>query len=246
MNTSSGWKRYGPSALPLLPTCPANRDELTRFAERIGYVRASNYGPDWAIEASLDPDTPVYSQQGLRVHTDLPYREVPPGVQFNLCVVADATGGESIVTDGFAIAEELRRDHPAAFELLTTVDVPVGWFHDSYDLRWSSPPIELDSDDNLHMIRYAPGLTGPISADPGTSRETYRAFQLMTTLAADRRLEISLRLEPGDLLAMHNHRVLHGRRPFDLSAGRRSLLGCYLGVDDLHSTMRSIRRRLRA
>ena len=47
-----------------------------------------------------------------------------------------------------------------------------------------------------------------------------------------------------ELLAMHNHRVLHGRRAFDLSTGRRSLLGCYLDVDDLRSAMRTCRRRL--
>jgi gamma-butyrobetaine dioxygenase len=222
---------------------PANREELTAFAERIGYVRASNYGRDWEIVAIPDPDNPVYGEQGLRVHTDLPYRVPPPGVQFNLSALADARGGESTIADGFAVADEVRREHPEMFEVLSTVDVPIGWFGDGQDLRLSAPPIQLDSAGDPQLIRFAPGLVGQVSADPDTTREAYRAYRLFSEITAEPRFEVALRLEPGDLIAMHNHRVLHGRRSFDLSTGGRRLLGCYLDVDDLLSTMRVLRRR---
>ncbi len=224
---------------------PANRKALTTFAERIGYVRASNYGRDWEIVAIPDPDNPVYGEQGLRVHTDLPYRVPPPGVQFNLSALADARGGESTLADGFTLANEVRREHPDMFEVLTTVDIPIGWFGDGQDLRLSVPPIQLDAAGDPQLIRFAPGLVGQVSADPDTTREAYRAYRLFSELAAESRFEVALRLEPGDLIAMHNHRVLHGRRSFDLSTGGRRLLGCYLDVDDLHSTMRVLRRRYR-
>jgi gamma-butyrobetaine dioxygenase len=223
---------------------PTTRDALNTFASRIGHIRASNYGVEWEIVASADPQDPVHSTAGLRVHTDLPYRQVPPGVQLNLCAVADATGGESTMVDGFAVAKELEDRYPRAFAALTQVPVPNGYRTDDHDLRWSAPPLTLDHDGNPLLLRFAPDLVGQVRADPTTTREAHRAYGLFGELTADARFEVSFRLKPGELLAMHNHRVLHGRKPFDLSSGGRQLLGCYLDVDDLHSTMRVLRHRI--
>ena len=45
---------------------------------------------------------------------------------------------------------------------------------------------------------------------------------------------------PGDMVCLHNYRVLHGRTGFTLSPGSptRHLEGCYLDWDDVHSRRR--------
>lgn len=212
---------------------PANRAELTSFANRIGAVQPSNYGPDWEIEASANPTTRVYSQDGLAVHTDIPYRPTPPGVQFNLSEIADATGGKATVADGIAVANELRRVDPEAFRLLTTVDFELTWLDAEHDLKHRAPTITVDHAGDYEMFRYAPGLVAPICADPATTQAAHRAYQQFTELAAESRFQIAIQLQPGDLLAMNNHRVLHGRQAFDLRTGRRRLIGCYLDLNDL-------------
>mgnify|MGYP001826245750 CR=1 FL=1 len=222
---------------------PATRDELRSFAGRIGPIRASNYGPDWAIEASPDPFSPVDSTQGLRVHVDLPYRELPPGIQFNLAARTDATGGESTVTDGFAVVAALREQDPDAFAALTTARYSTHWRSPTHDLTWSGPVVELDADGEPRLIRHAPGLAGDVAGDPDTTRRAYRALNLFTEMTNDPRFRATVALREGDLLAMHNHRVLHGRRSVDLSTGGRTLLGCYLDVDDLLSTIRVLAGR---
>lgn len=44
-------------------------------------------------------------------------------MQFLHCIEQAAEGGESEVVDGFHMAEQLRRDEPEAFALLTTLPV---------------------------------------------------------------------------------------------------------------------------
>jgi len=52
---------------------------LLATADLIGHVLPSNYGQTWQIEATVTPSSNVNSEVGLRVHTDLPYRQTPPG-----------------------------------------------------------------------------------------------------------------------------------------------------------------------
>lgn len=226
----------------LVHDMPATREELRRFAGRIGPIRASNYGPDWEIEASPDPFSPVDSEQGLRVHVDLPYRQLPPGIQLNLAARTKATGGAATLTDGFAVLDALRQDDEEAYTALTRAAYSTHWRSPHHDLTWSGPLVELDAHGAPRLIRHAPGLAGEVSGDPATTRAAYRAANAFTELAEDPRFRITVPLRDGDLVAMQNHRVLHGRTAFDLSTGGRTLLGCYLDVDDLHSTIRVLQR----
>ena len=52
------------------------------------------------------------------------------------------------------------------------------------------------------------------------------------------RVELTLKLAPGDALLLDNHRVMHGRHAF---RGYRNMLGCYLGSDDWRSRLRVLR-----
>jgi gamma-butyrobetaine dioxygenase len=52
-----------------------------------------------------------------------------------------------------------------------------------------------------------------------------------------------MKLQPGELIAYDNNRVLHGRKSFDPSSGERHLQGCYMNMEDLDSALRLLERR---
>ena len=227
----------------LLRGMPTDRATMSELAGRIGPIRPSNYGVDWEIEASVTPKNAVYSARGLSAHSDLPYRESPPGLQFLLADVADAPGGESMLVDGYRVAEALRVEHPDFWTTLTETEVSFGYVDEEYDLRYRAPIIGLRRDGSYGVIRHAPGLLGPFDPRPARFARLYPAVHRFTEMLREPAYEIRLRLEPGELIAFDNVRVLHGRAPFDLGpGGRRHLLGCYVDSDDLHSRIRVLSR----
>lgn len=209
---------------------------LREVAARIGEIRATNYGVTWTIEATVEPVTAVESERHLRAHTDLPYRDVAPGVQFLLAAISDVEGGASTLIDGYAIAEQLRQTNPDAWRLLTQVEFSYPFLRDDVELHGRAPLIGLRSNGSYFQIRRAPDLVGAPFVDAASAPDLYRALGLWTNLIDDADVEARVRLEPGDLLAFDNHRLLHGRTAFDLgTAGRRRLHGCYLDIEDLRS-----------
>ncbi len=216
---------------------------MSDLAGRIGPIRASNYGVDWEIEASVTPKNAVYSARGLSAHSDLPYRESPPGLQFLLADVADAPGGESMLVDGYRVAEALRDDRPDFWTTLVETEVSFSYVDEQFDLRYEAPIIGLRRDGSYGVIRHAPGLLAPFDPRPDRFERLYAAVHRFTELLRDPAFEIRIRLEPGELIAFDNVRVLHGRAAFDLGpGGRRHLLGCYVDIDDLHSRIRVLGR----
>lgn len=207
---------------------------LLATADLIGHVLPSNYGRTWSIEATVTPSSNVNSEVGLQVHTDLPYRQTPPGLQLILAAVTDVAGGASTFVDGYATAEQIRRSDPDAWTMLTTVEFTYPYERPGVHLHGAAPLITLRPDGQYLHVRRAPDLVGvPIVAADQTA-ELYEALRLWTAAVDDPRNQICHRLDAGTLVAFDNHRVLHGRTPFELGAsGRRHLLGCYLDIDEL-------------
>ena len=52
----------------------------------------------------------AYTQEELRPHTDSTYSNDAPGLQLLLCCEYDAVGGDSIMVDGFKIAEAIKKE----------------------------------------------------------------------------------------------------------------------------------------
>ena len=96
------------TGIAFVRAAPANEEALASLAGRVGTVRRTNFGPDFHVEAVAEPNNVAYTAVELRPHTDLPYHEYPPGIQFLHCFVADAPGGESTLADGFWVADRVR------------------------------------------------------------------------------------------------------------------------------------------
>jgi gamma-butyrobetaine dioxygenase len=221
---------------------PTEQGTVVRLAERIAHIRNSNFGPIWNVASKPDADTLAYTSHTLTLHNDLVSREMMPGVQFLHCLVFEATGGDSVLVDGYACAEHLRTTDPDAFALLTTVPVPHRYASPTTDVRYASPMIKLDRSGRVVEIRYSNALLAPFDVDGDRMLSLYRAVRSFTALMRAPEFAISLRLQPGDAMAFDNYRVLHGRTAFDPSSGARHLQGTYIDRDDLLSRLRVLAR----
>jgi len=222
------------------PTC---EDALRTLATRVGHVRATNFGPEFHVEAMIEPNNVAYTSVELRPHTDLVNHEAPPGVQFLHCLVADAPGGASTLVDGFWVADRLRERAPDTFRLLCEIPVPYRFHDATHDLRWAAPVISCNDDGTYREIRFNNALMAPLELPVDLVAPTYAALAQFDAIARSAQGEVGVRLQPGDVMVFHNRRILHGRKAFDPGGGARHLLGLYVDIDEWRSTMRVLRRR---
>lgn len=214
---------------------------VEKLAERVAFLRRTNYGVDFTVESKPDPNNVAYTALELKAHTDLCDLEQPPGFQFLHCIVNESTGGESLLVDGFAVAEELKRRDPESWKLLTETALPFRFVDKDYDLRWKSPTIRLGPDGEYREVRYHVALTDPLDVPYEQMEAVYAALRSFTSVLRDPSFEIRFRLEAGDVMVFHNRRVLHGRSAFDPNSGRRKLKGCYVDTDEAWSKLRVLK-----
>ncbi len=225
-----------------LRATPTTDGFLAELARRIGPIRGSNFGDVFTVEAIREPDSTANTGVGLGQHTDLPTRETPPGFQFLHCVANTVEGGASRMTDGLAVVDVLRREHPSDYEALTTLEWVFANRARDGDHRWIGPIIDPGGPRSpvtfraFYPVRLAPHMA------PADVPRAYAAMRTFSRVAHDPRLMMRYAFVPGDLVGFDNRRVLHGRDPFDPGGGLRRLRGCYLDQDDVFSRLRVLRR----
>jgi [2-(trimethylamino)ethyl]phosphonate dioxygenase len=87
---------------------PVEDGALLRVAASFGFVRETNYGKWFEVRSEVSPTNLAFTNAGLQAHTDNPYRDPVPTMQILYCLENSASGGDSIVVDGFACAQTLR------------------------------------------------------------------------------------------------------------------------------------------
>ena len=232
------------SGLTLIRNVPVEEEALLGPIARISHLRETNFGRVFDVKSKPRADSAAYTSVNLPAHTDLPTRELQPGVQFLHCLQNEATGGESVFVDGFAIGEAMRKHHPAEFATITTTPMAFWNRDDRTDYRWTAPAIALNGEGDLDEVRFANFLRGPIDAPTEAMGEIYAALRLFQAMCRDPKYFIERRLAPGDMWAFDNRRVLHARREFDPQTGARHLQGAYVDRDEINSRWRVLSRQL--
>lgn len=226
----------------LLRDVPTESGKLLDVARRIGPVRASNFGEYYDVVSLQNPNASAYTAMGLELHTDLANWRVPPDVQLLLCLKNNVIGGESVFADGFRVADDLRLADPVAFDLLSRHPIDYRFHDDSCDIRTRGSAIEVDRGGRLVRIRFNNWLRAALMVPEDLVEPMYEALGKFWRMLRDPGYHLNLRLEPGDLIAYNNNRVLHGRAPFDARSGERHLQGCYLNQEDVESALRLLDR----
>ena len=223
--------------IALLHDCGVEPETVLKVANKVGFVRETNYGTLFDVVCEPDPVNLAFTSLGLPAHTDNPYREPAPTVQLLHCLAAASDGGASRFVDGFAAAARIKAEDPAAFATLTTTDVTFRFHGADVDLRARRPLIDLDSNGAVTAISVNNRSMEPLPAGRADAASFYSAYRAFVDMLDRDEHAVEIALRPGDLVAFDNRRVLHGRRAFR-STERRHLQGCYIDIDAIRSTAR--------
>lgn len=223
------------------PTTPAT---VLSIGNHLGFVRTTNYGALFDVKSVANPTNLAYTPIGLGVHSDNPYRDPTPGVQLLHCLESDAPGGDTLLVDGFNAAEILRREDPAAFDILTRVPVNFRFQSSDADLEARQTLISVDEDGAVTGVHFNNRSLDWLDAPAEDVAPWFAAYRKLADILHRSEGELIFRLAPGDCVVMQNDRALHGRTAFDPSKGSRHLQGAYVDKDGMESRARVLRRQI--
>ena len=219
----------------VIQNCKTEMSSVEKIAKKIGYVRESIFGGLWSFESNEDKADSAYTQEELRPHTDSTYSNDAPGLQLLLCCNYKATGGESIMVDGFKIAEKIKNEKKEIYDLLTKVEVTGQYIGDGVFLEAKRPILKLNSDQQLTQVSFNNYDRAPFIMSEDKTKKFYHAIREFDLIANNKEFQWRRVLRPGDLLIFNNWRILHGRGSF---SGDRKMSGCYINKEDFDSSCR--------
>ncbi|HEY2633707.1 MAG TPA: TauD/TfdA family dioxygenase [Steroidobacteraceae bacterium] len=232
------------NGIAFLSNVPAGETGILEAAALAGRVSETNYGRVFEVRSVPQPENLAYSDLGLGLHTDNPYREPVPGFQVLHALVASPDGGESLFGDGFAIAEHLRTTAPDAFAVLTRTPVPFRYRSKDAELYAERPLIQLSCGGEVRGVHYNSRSIAPLHLSARDAGPFYSAYRRFAALLRDSRFHLRFMLRDGDLVVFDNQRTLHGRTAFSSARHPRHVRGCYLTRDSVHSEAAVLRREL--
>jgi gamma-butyrobetaine dioxygenase len=214
-------------------------DSLTRLVNCLGPVTPTAEGHYFEVRLEIDPTNLAFTAGPLEMHTDLPGEEMAPGVQFLHCRANSVEGGRSLFLDGAAVAEALREEDPAAFDMLATHAIPFFYRHDGWDYRAHQKVIELDARGNVSGVTISQHLQEDMDLPQAVLDAYYPAFCKFIRMMQEDRFLCRFRLNAGECIVFDNHRIVHGREGFSADSGQRHLRGCYTDRGAAWSTYRT-------
>ena len=164
----------------------------------------------------------------------------------------NGTGGESVLVDGFKLAQIIKEENPDHYHILSTVPLDFHYTDKNNQYLSSYVPFTLNpKTENISQVHFNNYDRSPISTatmqalqrvKPNASIvDIYGAIQTFIKTMREREYQYWFRLEPGKAVIFDNHRVLHARMEF---TNRRKMCGGYVNREDWRSRVMVTRKRL--
>ncbi len=227
---------------------PLTLRTLKRFADLFGHrITSDSLGPYSDIKTRRKKlfftDVPA----AIPKHTDQCYRHTPLGINFFHCLRTSGVGGESVLADAFEIARVLRETEPEAFELLCTVPIQFYRYIEGRAAYYTEAcVISVDYLGEVAGFRYSNRQSAaPLDLPAELVEPMHDAQRKLSALMRHPDFEIRFMLEPGDILAYDNQRVIHGRAAYDDSRGMRHLRSVEVSREEFHNRLRLLMLRLK-
>jgi gamma-butyrobetaine dioxygenase len=221
---------------------PTSDKALFEVIDLFGYVRETNYGRLFDVRVEPNPSNMAFTSSTLSAHTDNPYRNPVPGLQLLHVLENSAEGGENTLVDGLWVAELMRREHPRAFEVLSSTEVDFRFQSDDADLHNRTTLIGVDHNGDANAVRFNNRSMQALDLPADDTHEFYAAHQLFSHLLEDDHHRVMFKLAAGEAMLFDNTRILHGRLGY-AGGGQRHLQGCYADMDSLLSKLRVLQRK---
>jgi Taurine catabolism dioxygenase TauD, TfdA family len=226
------FRRLSVEGLAFVSEVPARDGAILDAVAPIGLVQETNYGRLFDVRSVAKAENLAYTDLGLGLHTDNPYRDPVPGFQVLHCILPAADGGDNLFTDGFAVAEHLRRVHPQEFAVLTQNAVPFLFRARDVELYAERPIIQLGMQGEVVAVHYNNRSIAPLPPSGPDITGYYEAYRCFARHLRQPIFHLTMRMARGDMVVFDNWRVLHARTSFSAA---RHLQGCYLTKDSVYS-----------
>ncbi len=199
-------------------------DDLHDWIGNVAPMHLTEYGVSCRVRPTLQAKDLALSDAGesLSPHTDGSYRWGERLVQFLYAHLNNASGGDTVLVDGFRVAQDFRLRHPGEFQLLASTRVQFRQRdqQDGYLFTHTTPLLLLDTAGDVEAVCYCPkNLDWQLPFDQVD--EYYRAYRLFSRFLNDPQYQHRFRLDQGDCLIFQNFRVLHSRSQYDPASGDR-------------------------
>ncbi|NEO40963.1 MAG: DUF971 domain-containing protein [Moorea sp. SIOASIH] len=231
---------YGVAFLKNVPT---QLGAVENIVDQFGYIHETNFGRISDVKIVTNATNLTYTNDYLSPHTDNPYRDPAPTLMLLHCLSSDVEGGDSIIVDGFQVAEKLRQKNPKYFKLLASIPV---------NFCFSDPNVEISAEKTIIQVNWRDELTAvcfhneslqPFRMDAELIGSFYDAYRTFFEMIMDVKNQVQFKLQPGQVYMVDNRRVLHGRTAF-FNTDKRHLQGCYAGIDGLYSKLAVLKRHI--
>ncbi len=232
VNAARWFRRLGSEGLAFVSAVPARDGAILEAVAPIGLVQETNYGRVFDVRSVAKAENLAYTDLGLGLHTDNPYRDPVPGFQVLHCLLPAADGGDNLFADSFAIAEHLRQVHPEAFVILTQNAVPFHYHARDVELYSEKPMIQLGLQHEVIAVHYNNRSIAPLPPSAPGVTDYYEAYRCFAWHLRQAQFQLRMRMDKGDMVVFDNWRVLHARTSFSAA---RHLQGCYLTKDSVYS-----------
>lgn len=218
--------------------------EIEQVAGLLGELADAAYGKVFELTPKLKDLTLGNTTHPVPPHTDESYLHTPTGILILYCVTPAEDGGETVLVDGFNLAETLRKENPDAFRLLATQPQD---FHrvvpdEGIDQRTRAKVLVLDEDGEVVGFRFHTRTNAPLDAPVRMVKPIHAANFALSELMLDENNHAQFKLEAGDAVMFDNHRVMHSRLGF--SDPNRYLQICNVSRERFHQKLRFTANRL--
>ena len=143
----------------------------------------------------------------------------------------ECEGGESIIVDGWQVAEDLKKEKPKYFSILQEFNVPFREFDEQNETYAEAPLIQCSSSGVIESFRFSNQLMQMINPFREGIKEFYEAYHDLSRRIHDQKYRSTFRLNGGEALVVASLRVLHARESF-IPNGARHLQDAYFFYDN--------------
>lgn len=169
----------------LIVDTPTEPNSLEGFAARLGPMREMHFDRIHDVEVNPARYNVAHAALALPPHNDFAGMSWPPSVQALHMLANEVAGGLSVVVDGFAVLDSMRRDGPDLFELLCRVRVPFRMFDATTETYAVAPLVKLDIEGAMSRFRYSNQVMQPVDPTRRDAAAWYRAHHELSRLVAD-------------------------------------------------------------
>ena len=215
----------------ILKEAPKESNSLEMLSKRLGPIHETLFERIHNVSVTGHVYNVAHTSKGLPPHNDFASYKSQPSIQALHMLENECEGGESIIVDGWKLAEDLRDDHPDFFKILQEFDVPFREFDEKNETFAEAPIIRCSNDGSIESFRYSNQLMQMINPSKNGINDFYKAYHEISLRIHDAKYRSTFRLNGGEVLIVASHRVLHAREPF-IPNGKRHLQDAYFVYDN--------------